>query len=69
MQVRHKQTIDRLTAAESVIELLGRLDVEKFPKEERMAVALVKIEALDEWLSAFLDMAAPRGRRGPSRLQ
>jgi hypothetical protein len=69
MQVRHRQPIDRLTAAESVIELLGRLNVEKFPREERMAVALVRTEALDEWLSAFLDMSAPRGRRVPSSLQ
>ena len=69
MQVRRKQPIDRLSAAESVIELLGRLDVEKFPKEERLAVALVKIEALDQWLSAFLDMAGASGRRVPSRLQ
>lgn len=69
MQERHRQPIDRLSAAASVIDLLDRLDVEKFPKEERMAVALVRVEALDEWLSAFLDMTAPRGRRAPSSLQ
>ena len=69
MQERHRQPIDRLSAAASVIDLLDRLDVEKFPNEERMAVALVRVEALDEWLSAFLDLTAPRRRRVPSSVQ
>ena len=69
MQVRHKQSIDRLTAAQSVLELLGRLDVRKFPPEERMDVAIVEIKALDEWLAAYLDIAAPRGLRVPSTLE
>jgi hypothetical protein len=56
----HKQSIDRLTAAQGVLELLGRLDVRKLPSEERMAVAVVEVKALDEWLAA-----APRGLRVP----
>ena len=59
------QPIDRMTAADSVLSLLGRLDVQKFPNEERMAVALVEIEAIDEWLAAYLDVAVPRDRRVP----
>jgi hypothetical protein len=58
--VSDTQPIDRMTAADSVLSLLGRLDVQKFPNEERMAVALVEIETLDEWFAAYLDVAVPR---------
>ena len=36
-----KNPIDRMTAAESVATLLSRLNVDKFPTEERMAVATI----------------------------
>jgi hypothetical protein len=61
--VSDTQPIDRMTAADSVLTLLGRLDVQKLPNEERMAVALVEIETIDEWLAAYLDVAVPQGRR------
>ena len=51
-----KNPIDRMTAAESVATLLSRLNVEKFPTEERMAVAKVQIAAIDDWLAAYLEM-------------
>jgi hypothetical protein len=63
--VSDMQPIDRMTAADSVLALLGRLDVQKFPTDERMAVALVEIEAIDEWFAAYLDVAVPSGRRVP----
>jgi hypothetical protein len=63
--VSDTQPIDRMTAADSVLSLLGRLDVQKFPNEERMAVALVEIEALDQWFAAYLDVAVPCDRRVP----
>ncbi len=47
-----KMDIDRLSRADSVITLLGRLNVERFPPEERMAVARLQVEAIDEWLAA-----------------
>jgi hypothetical protein len=46
--------ISRLSSADSVLTLLSRVDIEKFPPEERMAVSTVQVEALDEWLSASL---------------
>jgi hypothetical protein len=47
--------IDRLSSAGSVLDLLSRVDIEKFPAEERMAVSTVQVEALDQWLSARLE--------------
>ena len=64
-RAQHRYPIDRMSAAESVLALIGRLDVEKFPPEERMAVAIVEIEAIDEWLAACLAVDAPRGLRLP----
>jgi hypothetical protein len=58
-----KNPIDRMTAAESVATLLSRLNVDKFPTEERMAVATVQIAAIDEWLAAYLEMRAPSQRQ------
>ncbi len=50
--------IDRITCAESMITLLGRLNVDRFPPEERMAVARVQVEAIDDWLAAYMESAA-----------
>ncbi len=66
--MRRKQPLDRMTAADSLITLLGHLDVEKFPSEERMAVAIVQIEAIDEWLAAYLEMRAVPGVTVPVRV-
>ena len=61
-----RNPIDRMTAAESVATLLGRLNVEKFPTEERMAVATVQIAAIDDWLAAYLEMRGPSQRQNAS---
>lgn len=53
-----RNAIDRMTHADSVITLLARLDVEHFPPDERMSVATVQVEAIEEWLAAYLDSAA-----------
>ena len=45
-----------------------RLDVDSFPNEERMAVAISQIEAIDEWLSAYLQMRAVPGVTVPVRV-
>ncbi len=45
--------IDALSSAGSVLELLSRVDMQKFPPEERMALSTVQVEALDDWLSAY----------------
>jgi len=66
--MRRKQPLDRMTAADSLITLLGHLDVEKFPSEEQMAVAIAQIEAIDEWLAAYLEMRAVPGVTVPVRV-
>jgi hypothetical protein len=53
--------IDRLSSADSMITLLGRLNVEPFPPEERMAVARLQVEAIEDWLAAYLDGGAAHG--------
>ena len=65
-----RHPIDRMAAAESVVSILGRLNVDKFPAEERMAVASVQIAAIDEWLDAYLERrgAAQRQNGSPRRL-
>jgi hypothetical protein len=61
-----KKPIDRMAAAESVATLLSRLNVDKFPIEERMAVATVQIAAIDEWLAAYLETRGPAQRQNTS---
>jgi hypothetical protein len=61
-----KNPIDRMTAAESVATLLSRLNVDKFPTEERMAVATVQIAAIDDWLAAYLEMRGASQRQNAS---
>ena len=50
--------IDPLSSADSVLTLLGRLDPQRLPSGERMAVATKQIEAVEEWLSADFKTAA-----------
>ena len=45
--------IGRIEAAESVFTLLARLDVSKFPWEERISVGVVQARALREWIEAI----------------
>jgi hypothetical protein len=49
--------LDPLTSAESILTLLSGLNARKLPSEERMAVSQLQLEALDEWLSAYLPAA------------
>ena len=61
----HKNPIDRMSRADSVMALLSCLNVASFPGDERIAVATVQVEALDEWLAADLEnltARAPIGR-------
>ncbi len=46
--------ISRLASADSILDLLGRVDMEKFPPDERIAISTVQVETLDKWLSARL---------------
>ena len=44
---------NRLYAAESVIIVLAQLNVAKFPWEERVAVGVCQVKAMQEWLELF----------------
>ena len=55
----HAHLIDPLSSADSVLAILSRVNIERFPPEERMAVSTVQVEALDEWLSESLGQSDP----------
>ena len=52
--------VDRLYASDSVITLLGKLDVSKFPWEERIAVGVCKARATKEWISIYCSQIKAR---------
>ena len=41
-----------MQAAESILTLLARLDISKFPWEERIGVAVSQARAMREWVEA-----------------
>ena len=47
--------IGPLASADSLLALMSLVDLERLPPEERMAVSTVQIEALEQWLAAYLD--------------
>ncbi len=59
----HKQPIDRLSAAESLLSLLAHLRSENVPRAERLAVANTEIEAAEQWLSAYMEFEAAQTQR------
>jgi hypothetical protein len=52
MQYPSQFLINRLSAAESIVTLLGQLDGSRFPWEERIAVGACQAKALDAWFEA-----------------
>ena len=46
----------RMWKADSIIALLGKLDVERLPLQEGQAVGACQARAVDEWLSAYAEM-------------
>ena len=53
MQGSSHSLADRLYAAESVITVLARLNVTKFPWEERVAVGACQAKAMNDWLEVY----------------
>ena len=51
-----KEIAARMWQADSVIALLGKLDVERLPPHEGRAVGEVQAKAVDEWLAAYIDL-------------
>ena len=51
-----KEIAARMWQADSVIALLGKLDVERLPPHEGRAVGEVQARAVDEWLAAYIDL-------------
>jgi hypothetical protein len=62
---QHRNPIDKMSHSGSVIDLLSLLNLEKLPSDERIAVASVQVEALEEWLAANLDSLAERTAAHP----
>jgi hypothetical protein len=44
---------DKIDAAESIFTLLNRLNVSKFPWEERIGLAICQAKAMRDWIEAI----------------
>jgi hypothetical protein len=51
-----RETAARMWQADSVIALLGKLDIERLPPHEGRAVGEVQAKAVDDWLAAYIDL-------------
>lgn len=58
--VKSKRHTTRLWEADSIIELLGKLDVEKLPPEEGRAVGECQAKAVEDWIAAYADLKQER---------
>jgi hypothetical protein len=61
----HKRSIDQITAADSIVTLLNRLDVKELPPNERMAVAETKLRYSKVRLAAWKSKLLGRGESAP----
>ena len=50
----HAQTIDPVSATESVLTLVSALRPERIPPGQRMTVAQAQVEAAEEWFAACM---------------
>ena len=72
MEHPSRLAISRLSAAESIAALLGRLDVSRFPWDEKLAVGVCQARAIDEWIDAYSEcrsetrMPSSAPRLGPA---
>ncbi len=63
-------TATRMWQADSVISLLGKLDLERLPPDEIRAVGEVQAKAVDDWLAAYVDLReGPRDPPDQTRLR
>ncbi len=51
-----EDSVARMWRADSLIALLGKLNVDKLPPHERRAVGECQAKAVDEWLAAYVDL-------------
>ena len=49
-----RQAIEPGLAADSVLSILAQLNLERLPSNERLSVASVELEAVEQWLAASL---------------
>ena len=61
---RPENSAERLWRAESLVDLLGKMDLEKLPPHEGKAVGECQAKAMDEWLAAYV---ALRDRQPPMK--
>ena len=59
-----RETAARMWQADSVIALLGKLDLERLPPHEGRAVGEVQAKAVDDWLAAYIDLRESERRPG-----
>jgi hypothetical protein len=62
-----RETAARMWQADSVIALLGKLDLERLPPSEGRAVGEVQAKAVDDWLAAYIDLREDRPERPRDR--
>ncbi len=55
LHLARPHVIGPLASADSLLALMSLVDLERLPPEERMAVSTVQIEALEQWVAAYLD--------------
>jgi hypothetical protein len=51
-----EDNLARMWKADSIIALLGKLDVDRLPLHESQAVGICQARAVDEWLAAYADL-------------
>jgi len=59
---RYDDTDERLWKAESVIALLGKMNLERLPPHESRAVGECQAKAMNDWVAAYMDLRATADR-------
>ncbi len=54
---RQDKTDERLWKAESLIALLGKMNLDKLPPHESQAVGECQAKAMDDWIAAYMDLS------------
>ena len=67
--MRNDESAERMWHADSLISLLGRMDADRLPIDESLAVGAAQAAAVEEWLAAYADRrasASPENTQRPS---
>lgn len=58
----YHETDERLWKAESLIALLGKMNLDRLPAHESQAVGECQAKAMDDWIAAYADRNEAGGR-------